>query len=125
MEMLLEAPNVSVKNKWLHAFRREEDPSGGFRGQHGRLLAECYLVKVQPMGTTSKTRWFVLTDRHFSYFKEEGGEMMGSVLLEHITTVSLNTGDFKTFRVVSNERFTVTGSYEVLCRCENQSVRNK
>lgn len=61
---------------------------------------------------------------YLSLLQEEGGEIMGSVLLENITTVGA-TGDKCSFKVMANTRFTVTGSYEVVCRCPNEPVRNK
>lgn len=56
-QMILEAPNQRIKMRWLHAFRQEENPSGGFRGAEGIKLAEGYLTKMQPVGTTSKVEW--------------------------------------------------------------------
>lgn len=89
-EMMLEASHHRVKERWLHAFKQEDNTSGGFRSYEGELLAEGYLTKVQPVGTTSKTRWFVLTDRHLGYYKEEGHDIMGNVALGNITVVTLH-----------------------------------
>lgn len=38
-----------------------------------------YLVKVQPLCTTNTTRWFSVTNKRFSYYKDEGGELYGCV----------------------------------------------
>lgn len=124
-EMVLEAPNQRVKQKWFCAFRGETNTSGGMRNFDGVLVVEGYLVKVQAsMTSADKQRWFVCTNKHFAYYKEESGEMMGSVPLENITSVG-PAGDNKSFKVIANQRFTTTGSYEVVCRCESEAVRNK
>jgi hypothetical protein len=34
-------------------------------------------------------RWFSCSDKKFSYYKEEGGEIIGSVPLDNITSVTV------------------------------------
>lgn len=53
-ELIIEAPNQRIKNRWLFNLRQEENSGGGFRGHEGRLMVEGALIKVQPVGTTSK-----------------------------------------------------------------------
>lgn len=71
----------------------------------------------------AQSRWFVLTDIAFAYYKEEGGEIMGTVELDNVTNV-LDI-DQKSLRIVANKRFTVTGSREVHLRFESESVKRK
>lgn len=123
-EMVLEAPNHAVKNKWVHFLKGDRNTGGGARELEGKMIVEGYLTKVQPMGSSSKERWFMCTTEVFAYCKEEAGELMGSVPLSNITSIG-PTGDPKCFKVISNTRFTVTGSYEVLCRADSEAVRNK
>eukprot|EP00050_Salpingoeca_kvevrii_P006256 m.288312 g.288312 ORF g.288312 m.288312 type:complete len:395 (+) comp11947_c0_seq1:115-1299(+) len=124
-EVLLEAGNAKIKNRWMQAFKQKENLSGGIREQEGdNVLVEGYLVKVQSGVSSNKTRWFCLTDQTFAYYREECGELMGSVPVDKITTLSA-PGDSRDFKIIANERFTVTGSFEVTCRCETKAVRNK
>eukprot|EP00052_Salpingoeca_macrocollata_P033336 m.8051 g.8051 ORF g.8051 m.8051 type:complete len:313 (+) comp5003_c0_seq1:1526-2464(+) len=116
-EMLLEAPNTQIKLRWLEAYQKMWDKRDTV------LLAEGYLTKVQSSGGSNTTRWFVLTNRDFSYYKEEAGERMATVRLENV--LSVNIKDQKEFQVQANVAFTKTGANEVLIRCEHISIRNR
>lgn len=48
-------------------------------GDHGRLYAEGFLMKLQPFGSMNRMRWFVLTAERLAYYTTEGGECMASV----------------------------------------------
>lgn len=75
--MLLEAQDSRVKQKWLNALQRDFAETVGFSSNRAELLVEGFLLKVQPFGTVSKTRWFRLSTKKFSYYASEAGEEMG------------------------------------------------
>lgn len=86
--MTLEAPNRKVKTKWIKSLKAAE--STGKPPQSdlpGELKAEGYITKLAPFGSSNRTRWFKLTDKKLALYKEEEGEEMASIELEHITTV--------------------------------------
>lgn len=148
-EMVLEATSRAAKNKWLYALKEGQDPSGGQRATEGTLICEGPLLKIAHSGS-NKTRWFCLTDKNLAYFKEEGGELMASVHLEHILLicnngwwVSYNSSTFQLFmqtcsifvraadkdereiKVCSSQRFTVSGHSQLVLRGETGAIRNK
>jgi hypothetical protein len=53
------------------------DELAGFDSNRAELIVEGYLTKVQPLGTTSKTRWFRITSKKLAYHRKEAGEEMG------------------------------------------------
>ena len=55
-EMVVEAPNLAVKNKWRHLLRGMRNTGGGQRQLDGRLVVEGYLTKMQPLGSSNKVR---------------------------------------------------------------------
>lgn len=122
-EALLLAPTMKIKERWYNAFKKQVGIGGGFRQTMGTLFAEGYLSKVQPLGQSNKTRWFALTDEHFAYYKEENGEIMGSVPLANIAKV-VAVGNHE-FRLCASEKFTRTGACEVLCRASNPNILQK
>lgn len=133
-EMLIEAPNPKIKQRWFSQFSRvAKDSTSSLHSSEGdgmsklidgeKLLVEGYMVKVKPIGTANTKRWFTFTNRYFSYYKEEAGELMGSLPLEKIMSITCNA-DCE-FIVRGSERFTRTGQMEIICRCESYAVRNK
>lgn len=89
LEMVVEAANRQVKNKWYYRLKGEEhhDQGGGSKAVSGRLLTEGPLLKVAKSGM-NQTRWFMLTTRRLSYFKEEAGERMADLAVQNILAIS-------------------------------------
>lgn len=79
--MLLQAPNQRVKDKWLQALVIDSDARQGFSTDCADLVTEGYILKIQPFGNVSKTRWFRVNTKKFSYHTDEAGEEMGCVPL--------------------------------------------
>ncbi len=102
-EVVLEAGSRGVKNKWMFAFTDGLDPSGGKRDTEGQLLCEGPLLKIANSGT-NKLRWFRLTNKNLAYYREESGEHMASVDLEHVLVVSTNGLFFSSRFVHRGER---------------------
>ncbi len=66
--MLLEAPSNAVKTKWFDCLKQDVDSITPHSYADGVLLIESYLTKLQPIGSISRSRWFTLTSKFFSYF---------------------------------------------------------
>eukprot|EP00053_Salpingoeca_punica_P009207 m.82495 g.82495 ORF g.82495 m.82495 type:complete len:275 (-) comp14921_c0_seq1:369-1193(-) len=119
-EIVLEAPNTRVKKRWADAFsldlKMRVDPE--------EVIVEGYLTKVQPMCTTNTTRFFRVTNRRFSYYRDEGGDIFGSVLLENIDLISA-TDDKREFKVSASVPMTKTAFYDIVCRAPSQLLRDK
>ncbi len=71
-----------------------------------------------------QSRWFRLTDTKLAYFKEEAGELMAAVDLANITTVGTDDKG-RVLRLMSNQRFTASGQYDLTLRVDSDGVRNK
>ena len=54
--MAVEAETLAVRNRWLFLLRGLRNGAGGQRHLEGRLVVEGYLVKLQPVGSSSKVR---------------------------------------------------------------------
>ena len=68
-EMLLETPSQAVKFKWLNAMKHDISKLSGFSSNRAELIVEGPLLKLQPFGAVSKTRWFKVTTKKFSYLE--------------------------------------------------------
>jgi hypothetical protein len=118
--MVLEVPSSQVARKWMQAFAA---PS--VNAARGVLLAEGYLLKLQPFGASDKTRWFRITTTAFTYYTNEAGEEMGSTTFDTVmqVTLSANGRDFmvcaRVFSSLSLSCFVVThaNSFFFLSRC--------
>eukprot|EP00051_Salpingoeca_urceolata_P001342 m.40220 g.40220 ORF g.40220 m.40220 type:complete len:277 (+) comp11343_c1_seq1:303-1133(+) len=120
--MLLEAPSTEVKNKWLLCLG-QRSVGEGYRSQDGRIFIEGILLKMQPIGSRSRLRWFVFSEKHFAYYQEEAGEFMAACPIKQIQNVSPK-GDLS-FKLTAKAPFTKTGAHEVICQCETEAVRDK
>ncbi|EGD80101.1 hypothetical protein PTSG_10374 [Salpingoeca rosetta] len=85
--MILEASTPEAKNRWLLCLQKTTDSSRGTQEDTGHLYTEGYMCKLQGFGSRDRTRWFVLTDRYFSYYTTEAGDLMGRCPIEQIQSV--------------------------------------
>lgn len=122
-EMLLEAPSQAVKFKWLKAMKGDSSSMTGFSSNRAELIVEGPLLKIQPFGTVSRTRWFRVTTKKFCYLENEAGEELGSTPFDRIVSITIQ--GTKGFILKSQQPFTKSGSYEVNCRCPSDKVLQK
>eukprot|EP00043_Microstomoeca_roanoka_P028953 m.20249 g.20249 ORF g.20249 m.20249 type:complete len:577 (+) comp8840_c0_seq2:116-1846(+) len=123
-DMLVEAPSMAAKKKWMRALVMDANDTRGFNSDHAELVVEGYLTKVQPLGTVSKTRWFRLTNKKFAYYVKEGGEELGAAPLDVIVEIAIAASK-KEFLLKATQPFTKSGAFEVRCRCDSEAVRDK
>eukprot|EP00045_Choanoeca_perplexa_P018084 m.277458 g.277458 ORF g.277458 m.277458 type:complete len:482 (-) comp17707_c1_seq1:8036-9481(-) len=124
-EMMLEAPSHEAKAQWLTAFTRKQDDLSGFNAEYAELVIEGPLVKIKPLGQTSKTRWFRLTSKKLGYYAKDGGAHLGSIPLEFVDTIAIIASSKKDFIIRTTQKFTKNGSSEVHCRASSESVRRR
>jgi len=136
--MLLEAPSMPVKEKWLKMFARSKNAPAGLDSslsvldhsmdaqvdETEELLIEGHMTKLQQSLTAmSRTRWFVFTNRFFSYYDEEGGKLIAHCPIAQLKQICPTT---KTaFEVVAHEPFTKSGASRVELQCRNPEERDK
>lgn len=120
-ELTLEAPNSRVKDRWVSALTMDLSMR---QPNFEELIVEGYLVKVQPLCTTNTTRFFRLSTKRFSYYRDEAGDLFGSVLIDNIDLISA-TDDKREFKVSASVPMTKTGFYDVVCRANSNTVRDK
>ena len=119
-EMMLECESAAARIKWMLCLGQKSSEKG-FRADGGRLLAEGYLVKQQPLGIgLNRRRWFVLTDKTFSYFSAEAGVEMAHVDVDKILAVRRTS--FSSFILRASEPFSKSGKETVTVQADSPSA---
>jgi len=129
---------MPVKEKWLKMFARSKNAPAGLDSslsvldhsmdaqvdETEELLIEGHMTKLQQSLTAmSRTRWFVFTNRFFSYYDEEGGKLIAHCPIAQLKQICPTT---KTaFEVVAHEPFTKSGASRVELQCRNPEERDK
>eukprot|EP00730_Choanoeca_flexa_P013695 TRINITY_DN5601_c0_g1_i1.p2 TRINITY_DN5601_c0_g1~~TRINITY_DN5601_c0_g1_i1.p2 ORF type:complete len:259 (+),score=56.80 TRINITY_DN5601_c0_g1_i1:1134-1910(+) len=124
-EMLLEAPSLPAKEKWLTAFTTKQDDLSGFNPEFAELVIEGPLIKVKPLGQTSKKRWFRLTNKKLGYYAKDGGAHLGSIPLEFVDTIAIIANSSKDFSIRTTQKFTKSGASEIHCRAASEALRRR
>ncbi len=123
-EMLLEAPDARIRDKWLAALARDVSTTAGFSSDRAELLAEGPLLKIARLGAANKERWFRLTTKKLAYLTCEAGVELAATPFDYVTRVLVGPAA-REFTVTSVQPFTASGGYEVRCRCPDANVRAK
>eukprot|EP00039_Didymoeca_costata_P012220 m.175192 g.175192 ORF g.175192 m.175192 type:complete len:370 (-) comp15420_c0_seq5:1797-2906(-) len=126
--MQLKAPSPEIKAKWLLAFAKAKEVCNAqgntswIQSDKPAVAVPCLPGKLSIEGKLDcreksfKTVWCVLTSQMFGYFKEEAGELLGSVPHNKITEISFFPNDQRMFEIHCKEPLTASGGRSIILR---------